>query len=262
VIITYNEAPSVADAGPDLFACGEQISLQASSPFIGFGIWEGLNGSPPIADSTNPNATLPNFLPGTWNYIWTTQNGFCISQPDTIAITVYGPPDPAVAGTDILGYNTTQALDADPINTGIGTWSFVQGSGDIDDIHDPHTNVHNLAVGVNILRWTASNGTCPENADELRIEILQLEVPNGFSPNGDGVNDNFEITGLNEFENVSIEVFNRWGNQVYLAKQYENNWNGTDANGKQVPEDIYYYVLKADSDRIFTGFIAVKRSTP
>ncbi len=261
VVITYNQLPSLANAGSDLFACGEQISLQAQAPSLGTGFWQSINGSPAIPDSTNANAILPTLSAGTWNYQWTTQNGFCISEPDTVSITVYSPPTVALAGPDIVGYNTSFQLAANPIDTGLGTWSFVQGSGTFDDIHDPFTRVSNLSPGVNILRWRSSNGTCPENSDDMRIEILQLIVPSGFSPNGDGVNEYFEVTGLDEFESPAFEVFNRWGNQVYVSQHYENNWNGTGMNGEQLPDDIYYYVLKADEAKVFTGFIAIKRTT-
>ncbi len=260
VIITYNQSPSPAVAGTDIFACEEQITMQAQVPLVGSGIWVPINGSPPIIDSTNPQGAVPLLPAGTWNYVWTTQNGFCISVPDTIAITVYAPPDSAICGNDLMVYNPDVTLSATPITTGTGTWTFVQGSGNIEDIHDPFTRVSDLSVGVNIMRWTTSNGVCEVSSDDMRIEVLPLIIPEGFSPNGDGVNDQFEITGLNEFENGTLEVFNRWGNVVYTSVQYRNDWTGNGESGIVLPDDVYYYVLKADTELVFTGFIVIKRN--
>jgi gliding motility-associated-like protein len=262
MIITYNEFPSVPNAGADIFACSEPVTMQAQVPVIGTGVWAPVQGGPLVSDSMNPQMQLPVLAPGTWQYIWTTQNGFCIAAPDTVAITVYALPDTAIAGDDRITYVRSLQLNATPLDTGIGTWTFVQGSGTFEDIHDPDTRVADLAPGVNIVRWTASNGTCEENSDDLRIQVMELIVPQGFSPNGDGVNDQFEITGLHEFESPSLVVFNRWGNQVFTSDAYANNWNGTGLNGEQLPDDAYYYVLKVDNETVFTGYIMIKRSTP
>lgn len=262
VVVVYNEFPSLPNAGSDILACNEQVTMQAQSPTIGSGLWQPVAGSPVIPDGTNPFAVVPLLAPGDWTYTWTTQNGFCISEPDTVSITVFSLPDTAIAGDDRITYVTNIELNAVALDSGMGTWTFVQGSGSIADIHDPHTEVSGLATGTNILRWTAANGTCPENYDDLRIEVLQLIVPQGYSPNGDGVNDHFEITGLDEFANPTLNVFNRWGNEVYVSSLYTNDWNGTDVNGNQLPDDVYYYVLKADELTIFTGYIVLKRNVP
>ncbi|HTF03303.1 MAG TPA: gliding motility-associated C-terminal domain-containing protein, partial [Bacteroidia bacterium] len=259
VHIVYNEAPSPAAAGSDILACENNVTLQAQTPLVGGGVWDPIGGSPPLADSLNPNASI-SLAPGTWFYAWTVTNGFCVSPTDTLSITVYSLPSTALAGNDQLIHTSFVTLNAEPADTGTGTWTFVQGSGSIENIHDPFTRVTNLSPGVNILRWTTSNGVCPESSDDVHIESLPLIVPEGYSPNGDGVNDNFEISGLLEYNAVSLEVFNRWGNVVFVSADYRNNWNGTGRNGETLPDDIYYYILRADEGIVFTGFVAIKRS--
>ncbi|MCF6280008.1 MAG: gliding motility-associated C-terminal domain-containing protein [Flavobacteriaceae bacterium] len=76
--------------------------------------------------------------------------------------------------------------------------------------------------------------------------ILDNDIPNLFSPNGDGRSDTFAISGLQDFPNFSIKIFDRWGSEVY---NYNNNgntnpewWDGT-YKDNPVPVGVYYYNL-------------------
>jgi gliding motility-associated-like protein len=66
-----------------------------------------------------------------------------------------------------------------------------------------------------------------------------LTVSNVFSPNGDGVNDAWNISNIQNYPENELVVINRWGSEVYRAKAYQNNWNGG-----QLTAGTYYYVLK------------------
>ena len=67
-----------------------------------------------------------------------------------------------------------------------------------------------------------------------------------LSPNNDGKNDNFRIDKCN-YTSVKLEVFNRWGKQVYFNDNYINDsWKGHTGDGDSgalLPEDIYFYIL-------------------
>lgn len=79
-------------------------------------------------------------------------------------------------------------------------------------------------------------------------EIPELEIPNGFTPNADGRNDTWELQDLNQlYPDAQIQVFNRWGQMVYLSKGYSNPWNGT-RQGKELPTATYYYVITLSGD--------------
>jgi gliding motility-associated-like protein len=84
-----------------------------------------------------------------------------------------------------------------------------------------------------------------------------LIIPNVFSPNGDGTNDTWEIAGLRNITNCSVEIFNRYGQQVYNSHGYSNPWDGS-WKGKQVPVGTFYYVIKTVS-RNYNGWVAVIR---
>ena len=70
--------------------------------------------------------------------------------------------------------------------------------------------------------------------DTVRIIVLgnsSLIIPEGFSPNDDGVADYWIIQGLDLFTNNEISIYNRWGNLVYEASPYRNDWKGDARNG-------------------------------
>ena len=75
-------------------------------------------------------------------------------------------------------------------------------------------------------------------------------IPDGFSPNGDGINEEFNIAGLYDiFVNFKLEVYNRWGNLIYKASQQIEAWNGRLKNNKElVPVGVYYYVLHLNDE--------------
>jgi gliding motility-associated-like protein len=72
----------------------------------------------------------------------------------------------------------------------------------------------------------------------VTVSPNKLVIPNAFSPNGDGVNDSFEIRGLGNFDLAKFEVYNRWGNQVYRNENYQNDWTAFGLN-----DGTYYYLL-------------------
>ncbi|WP_317169958.1 Ig-like domain-containing protein [Pedobacter sp. SG918] len=94
----------------------------------------------------------------------------------------------------------------------------------------------------------------------LTANFAGLTIPNLFTPNGDGINDTFEILGINQYQVNELQIVNRWGNEVFHAKGYQNNWTGEGLN-----EGTYYYLLrvkKAGSDQyeVFKGYITLIRA--
>jgi gliding motility-associated-like protein len=77
---------------------------------------------------------------------------------------------------------------------------------------------------------------------DLRIPLELIDVPNAFSPNGDGVHDTWDITNLIDYPGCTVEVFNRYGQRVYYSAGYGTPWNGN-VGGKPLPMATYYYVI-------------------
>ncbi|MEA3460624.1 MAG: gliding motility-associated C-terminal domain-containing protein, partial [Bacteroidota bacterium] len=87
-----------------------------------------------------------------------------------------------------------------------------------------------------------------------------LEIPNAFSPNGDGFNDLWMIEGLELYPNVDMRIFDRWGSRVfYSPNAADDPWDGT-FDGRHLPIDSYHYVIDLNSDEpAITGNVTIVR---
>lgn len=97
---------------------------------------------------------------------------------------------------------------------------------------------------------TANNGTC-SIIDEMQVIVNSgLEIPNTFSPNDDGINDTWEILGIEKYPDVGIQVFDRWGQLVFQTTGYSQSkrWDGTSKSGKELAPSAYYYVIDVRND--------------
>ncbi|WP_440121414.1 PKD domain-containing protein [Tenacibaculum sp. Ill] len=114
------------------------------------------------------------------------------------------------------------------------------------------------------------NDNCPRmsNPDQKDLDnngigdvcdSSELSVYNGFSPNGDGVNDVFVVEGLHNYPNNKLEIYNRWGNRVYHSYNYQNDWNGISKNqGKKLPAGVYFYMLTIEENsRNLKGWVYI-----
>ena len=71
---------------------------------------------------------------------------------------------------------------------------------------------------------------------------LSLNVSQAITPNGDGINDTWMIYNAEQYPNLTVRVFNRWGSEVFFAKNYQNDWDGHYKNKDQsLPETSAYY---------------------
>ena len=99
----------------------------------------------------------------------------------------------------------------------------------------------------------------------IDVTCNDITIYNGFSPNGDGVNDFFTIEGIEDYPSAKLIIFNRWGNRVYLhdgnGTPYANDWGGTWDENKMLPDGTYFYILELNDDksRKFSGYIQIHR---
>ena len=96
-----------------------------------------------------------------------------------------------------------------------------------------------------------------------------IEIPSGFSPNNDDVNDTYVIAGIETFDKKSIKIFNRWGTTIYESDDYQNDWDGTcnvglRLGGSELPVGTYFYIFEyqessSDDVKIQKGYIYLNR---
>jgi gliding motility-associated-like protein len=103
--------------------------------------------------------------------------------------------------------------------------------------------IANPAVTTTYTLTATSQIGCSEK-DSVKITVLPYCVTpmNSFTPNGDGVNDNWLVTNGGCTTYIFAQVFNRYGNKVFESDNYQNNWKGT-YNGQPLPDGTYYYVV-------------------
>jgi len=106
---------------------------------------------------------------------------------------------------------------------------------------------------------------CPDNCTTASVVINTLDngfiVPNAFSPNNDGKNDTWIIPEISTFENNRLMVINRWGSVVFEVENYGNDWQGTNAAGKPLPDGVYYYLIYLDlaEEDVLKGSVTIIR---
>lgn len=285
----YDSTVGVAEAGKDTSFCGvvssyelEGSSLVGSIQGLATGEWTGTTGT--ILNPEDPTSTVVDIPVGVNCYTWTVDNGACGTTSDEMCITVYDsnqtPADAGEGASICSNLFEPFYLDAnDPIFPGTGSWSVLSGPADIEDPESPDAYVSYLGQIItplvpiyDTLLWTINNGTCGITTDTVVFVIEDCEtikIPDAFSPNGDGVNDEFFISNLGFYPNNSIRIFNRWGAEVFSAAPYKGDWNGTSSApgtiGEMLPVSTYYYVLtigapyKENAAGEFTGFVYLKR---
>jgi gliding motility-associated-like protein len=192
-------------------------------------------------------STLSNQGLGTYSLLVTDANG-CVANVTGGSSTFTVPASAAIqAGMANSNPTTgTVPLAVSFTNTSHGatnyTWSF--GDGDTSTAVNP-TNTYTNA-GTYTVVLTAINGAC---SDTHTITVIAnvpttLIIPNVFSPNGDGTNDEFFIpnTGM---ASLNCDIFNRWGQLLYTITAPNQGWDGITPNGDKAPEGTYLYLLVA-----------------
>jgi gliding motility-associated-like protein len=158
--------------------------------------------------------------------------------------------------------------------TSLGTYDEVTGIWMIDNINGSsqatltitvfvlETGVHTNTATITGLFPTDNNTS--NNTMTITVNPRDIScgfVYNIFSPNGDGTNDTLTINCIQDFPQSTFEVFNRYGNKVYSANGYQNNWDGTlNGKGSPLPIGTYFYVLDlGDGTEAKKGWIQIIR---
>jgi gliding motility-associated-like protein len=248
LLVINNPAPVCAPSTVDLTA--REITSGSSSGLT-FTYWTDIAGTIPYINYRTASA-------GTYYIKGTAADVFSSIKPVTVR--VYSIPV-ANAGTDqLLAYQFETTLHAQLANNyEKGIWSLISGTGEFSDTTNAETQVSGLLMGKNLFRWTVTNEVCPAASDTVIVLVHGLASQTLITPNMDGKNDYFILKGSDFEGKMDLIIFDRRGVQVYKNSNYDNSWNGVDNNGKILPDDTYFYIVKTGNGINETGYIVVRR---
>ncbi|BAV08705.1 CHU large protein [Filimonas lacunae] len=189
----------------------------------------------------------------------TVNNGGCISDPVKKDVRVYALPV-VEAGSDVIIDAGNTATLQGQVSSDVTSFKWTPDIALSSDnvlypVASPKTS--------QVYYLTATNRVGCINSDSVLVKVYNdIKIPNIFTPNGDGINDVWDIKGLQDYSRANISIFNRWGQLVYhVSGNYYKPWNGAGSNGSVLPAGIYYYILEPNANGYgkLTGSVTIVR---
>lgn len=249
-VVTVVAQPTVTYTVSDNSICENGcVSFVNTSTNATSWIWNFGDGN----TSTDQNGSHCYATAGTYQVSLQAANGTCIASSATNEIISVAPSAQAAFASNpndsIVIVNTSISF-TNQSSGAIGyNWNF--GDNDTSAIESPTHNYAQTGTYQVTLIAMSANGCNDTISKTLRVESPK-NIPNIFSPNGDGSNDQFF---LQSFQVNKMEIFNRWGELVF--KTPANVWDGHSQSGSDVPAGVYYYVAELSDSSKLTGYITL-----
>lgn len=202
------------------------------------------------SDSTT-TSKLTSLVEGEYSVTITDANGCADSSSFNIIAS-----EPLMATYNVTNATCEETEDGQVtinIVNGASPYTFDWSTGDISQ------NIANVIAGEYSLTITDANNCI----DTLTITIDNnslscIEIYNAFSPNSDGVNDVWNIKGIENYSTCTVNVYNQWGKKVFSSEGYATPWDGMGTNGKALPADTYFYVIDiGNGDKPYQGAVSI-----
>ena len=192
----------------------------------------------------------------TTTYLLTVTIGNCVDV-DSLTVYTYGVP-PVDGGNDVqIPTGSSIGLNANGAVTG---WLYSWEPAEFLD-NPEVTNPTAMPEETTMFYVTVTDENGCTATDSILVEVTPgIDFPDGITPNGDGINDTWRIDNIDLFDDAIVEVYNRWGQALFIsAPGYPVPWDGK-YKGKDLPVGTYYYVIhSANFEEPFTGPITIVR---
>lgn len=263
-----------AFAGDDFNACGDALErcseVSAIAALSGVGAWSSPNQSITFATPTEASTTVCNLTPGENILIWTINNGACGHYSVDTVIVDYAilTATDDVASIPFAGSGFVNVLFNDNV-FGIATVSIEippsHGTIEMDDNGLLTYQADVNFVGQDIATYQVCQEGCACATAVVTFNVgegAKCEVPTIITPNDDEMNDAFIIPCLADgsaFPNSTVSIFNQWGDEVFHASPYNNDWRGT-FDGEDLPPSTYFYIVDLGTgEKPMSGYLIIQR---
>lgn len=232
------------ELGLDRNICDSTTTIiSGNSPDFGMGLWFQTEGSGTIVSPESPVTEVTNLSDGVNTFVWaiSPDNG-CDILTDSLNIFVEQGVivDAGADQTVLLGGSAQLSGFVSPPD-GTIQWNDAE-SLNCEDCLDPQATPDETTVY--FLSYETPFGCTQSDSVTVRVT---LQLPNTITPDGDGVNDVWNIPEIDKFPDVAVQIFNRWGVEVFSSAGYQEPWDGT-TDGKELPVGSYYYIIDYNRD--------------
>ena len=178
-----------------------------------------------------------------------------IGCADSLDFTIIGS-EPLQANAKITNASCPETEDGQvdiSVVNGASPYTFNWSNSEITE------DIANVVSGDYLLIVTDANN-CTDTLDitVANNSLSCIEIYNAFSPNEDGVNEVWNIKGIENYPSCIVNVYNQWGKNVYSSEGYDTPWDGIGTNGKALPADTYFYVIDiGNGDKPYKGSISI-----
>ncbi|MDD3004139.1 gliding motility-associated C-terminal domain-containing protein [Flavobacterium sp.] len=215
--------------------------------------------------------TSDNGISGTWNpsivdntndgsYIFTPNNGQCADE-FVLNVTITSFEVEKIQGCK----NGEFIISVAPLNNSFDsnnvTYTWKNSANTVVGMNENQLNISQL-MNAGTIQFPATynvtisdNAGCSTNVD-IVVQGAFCNIPKGISPNNDGDNDSFDLTGMGIKE---LFIYNRYGTEIYNKRNYTNEWNGQSNDGHELPSGTYFYVIYKNNNETNTGWVYITR---
>jgi len=154
-----------------------------------------------------------------------------------VADFTYAPLEPSNLDPGVQFTNSS----SDDVNQWL--WDF--GDGSSSNQNNPFHTFSSSGIYEVSLTATSIHACSDSISQQVTVHsMVNFFIPNVFSPNYDGINDEFSISPFGPIEDFNLRIFNRWGGLVFESKQLDNKWDGKLPDGKKAEEGVYVYLIE------------------
>jgi len=248
-MVTVSPKPTATASGGTTICEGESSHITATGG--GTYLW---SPAKTLSDST---AQSPLASPtDTTTYTVKVTNSAGCSSTATVTINVLKKAIANAGSNKVIFEGQSVKLTATQQYGNIFYWTPTTGLSDPNILQPIANPVDDITYTLHV----NSTNSCGIDSSSVFVKVYKkITIPNTFSPNNDGINDNWDIDALITYPDCLLLVFDRYGGQVFKSVGYSKPWNGK-YNGELLPAGTYYYVLdlKNNTPKI-SGWVFIAR---